>query len=221
MFDAIKESLKPLLKGRLVPSVLGIVGVGIAVAVYVSNATPSVAHSCAAQPDAAEAIDLAAQGELAAVLPTATGRGYSDLAFLDETGRPMTLADFAGKPLLVNFWATWCVPCREEMPALNNLAENYDLEEFTVVPINLDLGEDGVSKARTFLDGEGLSNLPILVDPTFETFDRLKSQAVAIGLPATLLLDAEGCEIGVLQGPAVWDGDDAHTLIDALVALKS
>lgn len=221
MFDALKESLKGPLKGRLVPAVLGVVGVGIAVAVYVSNATPSVAHSCAAQPAAAEAIDLASQGQLAALLPTATGRGYSDLAFLDETGRPMTLADFAGKPLLVNFWATWCVPCREEMPALDNLAADYDVEDFMVVPINLDLGEEGADKARVFLDEEGLANLPVLADPTFEAFDRLKSQAVAIGLPATLLLDAEGCEIGVLQGPAVWDGADAHTLIDTLIALKS
>lgn len=220
MFDALKESLKALFQGRLGPVVIGGAAVGIAVAVYLSNGGSDTALSCKAQPEAAATIDAASQGELAALLATGSGRAYADLPFSDETGRPMTLADFGGKPLLVNFWATWCVPCREEMPALNNLAATYASESFSVVPINLDLGAEGIEKARAFLDEEGLGNLPVLADPTFEAFERLKSQGVALGLPATLLLDPAGCEIAVLQGPAAWDSPDAHKVIDALIGLK-
>jgi len=192
----------------------------IAVAVWLSNGSAG-ASECPAQPAARDAIDEAAYGELAALSPTAGGRGYADMAFQDDTGRPMTLKDFAGKPLLVNFWATWCVPCREEMPALNALAAHYAIEEFAVIPINLDLGAEGIEKAQRFLEEENLPNLPLLADPTFAAFETLKTNAVAIGLPATLLLDEEGCEIAVLQGPAEWDSEDGIRVIDALIAASA
>ena len=131
-------------------------------------------------------------GELAALTPTGTGRSYADLGFVDDTGRPMTLKDFAGRPLLVNFWATWCVPCREEMPALNALAAGYTDDVFSVVPVNLDTGGDAMDKVRTFLEDEKLSNLPLLNDSTFSAFDRLKATGVALGLPSTVLVDADG-----------------------------
>jgi thiol-disulfide isomerase/thioredoxin len=189
----------------------------IAVAVWLSNAGAG-ASECPAQAAAHDAIDKAAGGELAALTATAGGRGYANLAFQDDTGRPMTLADFAGKPLLVNFWATWCVPCREEMPALNALAARYDTDTFAVVPINLDFGAEGIVKAQNFLDEENLPNLPPLADSSFAAFNELKAKAVAIGLPATLLLDEEGCELAVLQGPAAWDSDDGIKVVDALIA---
>lgn len=219
MLEKFAAQLMKLTTRRFTAIALTSAAVGIAVVIWVSNAGPGVAGACSANPDAAAAIDAAAQGELAALLPTASGRGYADLAFQDDTGRPMTLEDFSGKPILVNFWATWCVPCREEMPALNNLAARYVDENFEVVPINLDLGADGIAKAQKFLDEEQLPNLPVLADPTYDAFERLKENGVAIGLPATLLLDAEGCEIAVLQGPAEWDSADGERVVEALIGL--
>ena len=217
MLDNIKSALKKIPPRAAISGGLFAAAIGIAAAVWVSNGAVSVAGECPAQTEAQEALDRVAQGELAALLATANGRSYADLAFQDDTGRPMTLADFAGTPLLVNFWATWCGPCREEMPALNTLAAKYSADDFLVVPINLDLGADGIGKAQQFLEDEKLPNLPLYADPSFGAFERLKANGVALGLPATLLLDGEGCEIAVLQGPAVWDGGDAFAVIDALI----
>lgn len=203
---------------RPVPIALGVAALGIAAVVFLGNAGPTSASTCPAQPEMAAAIDEAATGELAALIATATGRGFADLGFIDDTGRPMTLDDFSGRPVLVNFWATWCVPCREEMPALNALAATYGDEVFSVVPINLDLGSDGLLKAEAFLEEEALGNLPLLADPSFAAFERLKKEGVALGLPATLLLDANGCELATLQGPAEWNSPDAHRVIDTLIA---
>ena len=202
---------------RLIPMGLAGLGVCIAVAVYFGNAVTPEAGDCPARAEAAKAIDAAAGGELAALTPTGTGRSYSDVGFVDDTGRPMTLKDFAGKPLLVNFWATWCIPCREEMPELNALAAAYSEDVFSVVPINLDTGGDAMDKVQSFMADEKLANLPVLSDSSMDAFARLKATGVALGLPSTILVDADGCEIAILQGPAAWDSEDGHKVIDALI----
>ncbi len=204
------------------PLPIGLAGAALAIAavlLFGNAGGPVPAGSCPARPEAARAVGAAATGELAALTPTGTGRSYEDLSFIDDTGRPMTLADFAGRPLLVNFWATWCIPCREEMPALNSLAAAYSDDVFSVVPVNLDTGADAMDKARDFLGTEKLSNLPLLNDPTFQAFERLKATGVALGLPATVLVDAKGCELAILQGPAEWNSRDGHKVIDALIAV--
>jgi len=217
MLETIGVRLKKLNRRQALIGGLSGAVVVIAVVLGLSNGSGG-ASSCPAQPELRAAIDAAAGGELAALNATANGRGYADLAFQDDTGRPMTLADFSGKPLLVNFWASWCVPCREEMPELNALAARYDSEDFAVIPVNLDIGAAGLAKAQAFLDEEDLPNLPLYADPSYAAFDRLKTSAVAIGLPATLLLDGDGCEIAVLQGPAAWDSPDGIKVVDALIA---
>lgn len=179
------------------------------------------ARECPVQTDAALDLDFAAIGELAALIPTGEGRGYSTLAFKDQAGTGTTIADFKGKALLVNFWASWCVPCREEMPALDNIATKFNSERFMVLPINLDIGEGGLEKAEAFLDEGKFANLPLFADNTFAAFDRLKREAVSVGLPTTLLLDQNGCELAVLQGPAHWDTPDGEAVIEALVGLVS
>jgi thiol-disulfide isomerase/thioredoxin len=141
------------------------------------------------------------------------------MAFKDATGAEMTIGDFRGRALLVNFWASWCVPCREEMPALDALATKYNSDEFMVLPINLDIGAGGLEKAQAFLDENQFANLPLYADNTFAAFERLKQQAVAIGLPATLILDQTGCELAVLQGPAEWNTPDGERVIAALLGL--
>lgn len=213
-----KPAQGPRLKPRRVLFLaLGSAAVALALTLIIGNASAPRAAGCAPQEAAAAAVDAAAVGELAALNGTGKGRGYADMAFNDANGTPMTIADFAGKKLLVNFWASWCVPCRAEMPALDALADSYNSDGFMVLPINLDIGEGGLAKARAFLDEGQFRHLPLYADSTFAAFERLKTEAVAIGLPATLLLDDKGCEIGVLQGPAEWDTPDGRNVIDALL----
>jgi len=199
--------------------ILGLAGLAVAIAAWVWLGNPGQARECPVQAEDAAAIDDAATGELAALMGTGEGRGYSTLAFKDAAGTPMTIADFKGKKLLVNFWASWCVPCREEMPALDQVATEFNSDDFMVLPINLDIGENGLGKAQAFLDENKFVNLPLYADNTFAAFDRLKTQAVAVGLPATLILDGDGCELAVLQGPAEWQTPDGHKVVEALLAL--
>ncbi len=141
------------------------------------------------------------------------------MKFTDAAGQPVTLADFAGKALLVNFWASWCIPCRAEMPALDKLAAQENDAGFMVLPINLDLGSGGLDKAKAFLAEGNWPNLPLYADSSFEAFKQLQTSAVAMGLPSTLLIDKKGCEIAVLQGPAEWDSPDGVNVIEALKSI--
>jgi thiol-disulfide isomerase/thioredoxin len=205
---------------RLIVAVLGIAVLAIAAAILGSNAGlfgTAQAGPCSPQPAAAKAVDAAATGELAALNGTGTGRGYADLPFTDANGKPLTIADFSGKVLLVNFWASWCIPCRAEMPALDRLAGEEDGPDFMVLPINT--GEPQPEKGRQFFTSGNFKTLPLYIDPKFAVMDRLKTTGVSLGLPTTLLLDRKGCEIGVLQGPAVWDSPDGKRVIDALKAI--
>jgi hypothetical protein len=102
------------------------------------------------------------------------------------------------------------------MPALDKLAAAEDGPDFMVLPINLDLGPGGLDKAKKFLADGNFSHLPLYADSSFEAFKQLQTQAVATGLPSSLLLDRQACELGVLQGPAVWDSPDGTRVIDAL-----
>jgi thiol-disulfide isomerase/thioredoxin len=214
-----KPAQGPLLKPRRVLVIAALsAGVALALTLWIGNANAPLAAPCDPQPEAAAAVDAAAVGQLAALNGTGKGRGYADMAFTDAEGNAMTVGDFAGRKLLVNFWATWCAPCREEMPALDAVADRYSSDQFMVLPINLDIGEGGLEKAQAFLDEGSFAHLPLYADNSFAAFERLKTQAVAIGLPATLLLDEKGCEIGVLQGPAAWDTADGHNVIEALLA---
>lgn len=199
--------------------ILGLAGLGVAIAAWVWLGNAGMAKECPVQDEQAAAIEEAATGELAALNGTGEGRGYATLAFKDAAGTAMTIADFKGKALLVNFWASWCVPCREEMPALDAIATKYNSDAFMVLPINLDIGANGLEKAQGFLDENDFANLPLFADNSFAAFERLKQQAVAVGLPATLVLDENGCELAVLQGPAEWNTPDGEAVIEKLLAL--
>jgi thiol-disulfide isomerase/thioredoxin len=199
--------------------ILGVTGLLVAIAAWVWLGNAGQANECPVQAEEGFAIGEAATGELAALNGTGQGRGYGTMAFKDAAGAVTTIADFKGKALLVNFWASWCVPCREEMPALDAIATKYNSDAFMVLPINLDIGEGGLAKAQAFLDENSFANLPLYADNTFAAFERLKQQAVAVGLPATLVLDENGCELGVLQGPAHWDTPDGEAVIEKLLEL--
>lgn len=127
--------------------------------------------------------------------------------FQDQAGATHTFAEFQGRLLLVNFWATWCVPCRTEMPSLARLQQQLGGPDFQVVLISLDRA--GHAKAAQFLTEIGISNIGTYIDSSGKASRTLG----ALGLPATLLLNRKGDEIGRVTGPAEWDSPEAKTLI--------
>ncbi len=138
------------------------------------------------------------------------------LSFKGPQAQDVTLADLKGKTVLLNLWATWCVPCREEMPALNALEKEKGGEGFEVVAINIDTGGD--EKPKAFMDEYGIDALRHYRDSSMGVFNVLKKEGLAFGLPATLLLDPNGCLLGAMNGPAAWDSDDARALVTAAAA---
>lgn len=169
--------------------------------------------ACQAKAETLEAVDAAARGEVAAILAANPPQSVKDLAFNAPDGSPMTLADLSGKTLLVNLWATWCAPCREEMPALNQLQKDMGSDTFEVVAVNVDTGSD--EKPKRFLEETKVDALGYYRDSTLGLFNELKRRGLALGLPVTLLVDDEGCMIGHMNGPAEWASDDAKRLIEA------
>lgn len=196
---------------------------GIAAGYWLINAGQSpeltASTNCAVDDSMRSALDAAAQGELAGMVATVSGHGYDDLSFLDPEGAPTSLRALRGEVLLVNFWATWCIPCRIEMPALSALQTTYEGRGAQVVTINLDVGTDGPQKAAAFLEEINTPNLPLYADPTLKSFEALRQRGAALGLPTTLLIGPDGCEWGVLQGPAEWNTPDGHRLVDAAIAI--
>jgi thiol-disulfide isomerase/thioredoxin len=131
-----------------------------------------------------------------------TPRELPEVSFTNGRGETMSLSDFKGKTVLLNLWATWCVPCREEMPTLDRLQAVLGGENFEVVALSLD--QEGAAVVKEFYDELGLKHLDIFVD------DRLTAPALlsVIGVPATLLIDSHGREVGRKLGPAEWDGPE-------------
>ncbi len=144
-----------------------------------------------------------------------TPEPLADVNFVDGTGAPKTLKDFRGKTILLNLWATWCAPCREEMPSLDRLQQQMGSETFEVVALAVD--RTGLEAARKFLDGINVKSLKLYADPTTRSGSALK----AVGMPTTILIDAEGREIGRLPGPAEWDSEDAKRLIADAIQIPS
>lgn len=156
-----------------------------------------------------------ARGEVAGVLVPDRPRTVPALRFKDGEGRDVSLADFRGRTVLLNLWATWCAPCREEMPALDALQQELGGDAFTVAAVSIDT--QGLEKPKEFLKELNISALAFYADETARIFQDLKVAGRAVGLPTTLLIDKEGCEIGYLPGPAAWASEDAKALIRAAV----
>ena len=148
-------------------------------------------------------------GKVAAFVYKTAPEPVPAFPFFDQTQETKTIEAFKGKVVLLNLWATWCGPCREEMPALDRLQKELGSDKFEVVAVSVD--KNGFDKAREFLKGIDVKSLNFYADPTA----RAASHVKAIGMPATLLVDAEGREIGRLMGPAEWDHPDAKRLIEA------
>jgi thiol-disulfide isomerase/thioredoxin len=200
-----------------------------AVAVYVSesgsgnNAPEKVAAAtgkddaaCAAKAGRAKQVAAKAVGQVAALQPADPPQSLKALAFNGPDGKPMTIADHAGKTVLLNLWATWCAPCRAEMPALDALQKEKGGNAFEVVAVNVDTGDD--AKPKKFLNETGVESLAFYRDPTIALFNEAKTRGLALGLPVTMLIDGEGCLIAHMNGPAEWSSPDAKRLVEAALA---
>jgi thiol-disulfide isomerase/thioredoxin len=211
--------------GRLIAAaaVAGVLAGGIAVYVtghYAGNGAAGVAadDGCAAKAHKGKAMAANAQGDVAAMLPADPPQSLKSLSFNGPDGKPTSLADKAGKTLLVNLWATWCAPCRAEMPALDVLQASKGGPDFEVVAINVDTGDD--AKPHKFLNETGVKSLTYYRDPTLDVFNALKQRGLALGLPVTLLVDRDGCVTAGMNGPANWAGPDAAALVEAALTAE-
>lgn len=175
----------------------------------------AVAGQCKAASARAAEIAPLARGEVAALSVNKTPKPAVDLTFLGPQGQTLTMAHFKGKAVLVNLWATWCLPCRAEMPALDRLQTKLGGDDFEVVAISIDTAR--LERRQAFLKEAEVNTLAFYADPKADVFQVLKREGKALGLPTTLLIDAQGCELGVMAGPAEWDSDDAIRLISAAI----
>lgn len=145
--------------------------------------------------------------------PSAKPKSLPELPFQDSTGRARSLTDFRGKVVLLNVWATWCTPCREEMPALDRLQARLGGPQFEVVALSID--QRGAPVVRKFFDEVGVKSLRLYVDPSAQAGFKLAT----VGLPTTLMIDRAGREVGRRVGPAQWDSpkivDEVRSIIEA------
>ena len=150
----------------------------------------------------------ASASKLAAFVRKKPPESLADISFTDASGAPKTLADFKGKAVLLNLWATWCAPCREEMPSLDRLQKQLGSDKFEVVALAVD--RTGVEAAGKFLKSINVENLKLYADPTTKSGSALR----VLGMPTTILITPDGKEAGRLSGPAAWDSDEAKKLIE-------
>jgi thiol-disulfide isomerase/thioredoxin len=150
-------------------------------------------------------------GTLTAFVVHPEPRPVGDITFVDAN-QTLSLADWKGRVVLVNLWATWCGPCREEMPALAELQRQLGSQDFEVVAISLD--RQGADVAKPFLEEVGAEALKLYLDPSTKVLAAFR----AVGLPASMLIDRSGREVGRMFGPADWASPEALRLIKAALA---
>ena len=163
-------------------------------------------------------IDKAAKGEVAAFLVSKKPKKLPTLIFKDIKGEDISSESWRGRFILLNLWATWCAPCRHEMPDLDALQAQLGSDDFAVIPISTDRGD--IAKAVQFYEDIAIENLPLYHDEKGSSFRELRNMGRARGLPFTMIIDKEGYEIGYMNGPADWDSEDAINLIKTITTLK-
>lgn len=165
------------------------------------------------------ALEALREGTMRKLLFHSEPQPVSQATFATPEGEEFTLADWQGKYVLVNFWATWCAPCRHEMPALDALQGEFGGEDFEVVTIAT--GRNTLTGIKRFFaepeEGAGpIVNLPILLDPKSD----LAAEMGVLGLPISVLLNPEGEEIARMRGDAEWYSDSARAIVAALIGVE-
>lgn len=183
------------------------------------NGVGRIALRSVARFTAAAAVALLAQHVAAQEVPKnfvmhPAPKAVPAITFEDETGASQSLAEFTGKVIVLNIWATWCVPCRREMPALDRLQSILGSNDFAVVPVSIDRG--GIDAVKKFYTEVEIKNLQIYLDVSGQAVRRLD----AVGLPTTLILDRNGQEIGRVVGPDEWDAPEITEFLMSIIARK-
>jgi thiol-disulfide isomerase/thioredoxin len=193
----------------VVGAVIGVAGV-YGIVTHKRNAGDP---ACKPTFDLARKVAPFAIGEVAAVTPAPKPLLVPDLTFQDASGAQKKLSDWRGRTILLNLWATWCVPCKKEMPALDELQTKLGGNDFQVVAVNIDTRD--LDKPRAWLKEAGITSLGYFRDEKAKVFQDLKLVGKAFGMPTSILIDKAGCEIASIAGPAEWASDDAIKLIRA------
>ncbi|MBN8978419.1 MAG: TlpA family protein disulfide reductase [Rhizobiales bacterium] len=207
---------------RRLPLLLSAIAAGAIVGYGIVTQWNAMQQKAGGDPDCAPAMTVAkkvaplATGEVAALTMVQKPMKMPDLAFEDGQGNLKKLSDWRGKTVLLNLWATWCVPCRKEMPALERLEAKLGGDKFQVVAVNIDTRD--LEKPKAFLKDANLTHLGNFSDAKAKVFQDLKSIGLALGMPTSVLIDGKGCQIGNMAGPAEWDSEDAIKLIQATIA---
>lgn len=186
----------------------------------ISKASAQAAEHCEAAPEKIDALKQSANGFFKNMRFTDISYDMRELSFKDESGKSHTLGEFTGKTLLVNIWASWCVPCRTEMPELANLKRNMANSNFDVIAINIDKTAPD-EKVRAFLSSIKADNIVFYRDQSMEVFNNARKQGLALGLPITMLVDKGGCLTASYNGSAPWSNVDAETLMKAAIKADS
>jgi len=185
-------------------------------AVYVmlgrpDNETRNVPGTVSAPQAAKSGTNALSTGPMTTFVFKKAAKPLPDISFLNGKGETVSLKDWRGKVVLLNLWATWCAPCREEMPTLERLQKALGSDKFQVVALAVD--KAGLDGARKFLKQAKVNDLEVFADPTAREGTELK----VIGMPTSILIDDQGREIGRLIGPAAWDSAQAKRLIEAFL----
>lgn len=154
-----------------------------------------------------------AKGDLAAMRIISSPVDLNDIKFTDQNEVPFSVKDFNGRIVLLNLWATWCPPCRHEMPSLHSLQEQKGDDQFEVVTVSIDLKDP--AKPLAFLKSIDNTELTFYWDKQAKIFNDMKRIGLAFGMPTTVLIDRDGFAVGVLNGPAEWASKDALAIVEA------
>ena len=173
------------------------------------------ADVCPASKARIDAIDPHIKGAIAALQISGHPKDMSGLSFKREDGSDVSVADFKGKVLLLNLWATWCAPCRHEMPDLNALEASVGGDKFEVVTVSLD--RKAPAKPREFFDALKLKDLELFYDDDMDLFPALRKEGMAFGMPTTLIIDQDGCSLAHMSGSAPWADEQAKIMVGKVI----
>jgi thiol-disulfide isomerase/thioredoxin len=208
---------------KMRPPMMGVAAAALAAALGIAvlygkgpAGSKDTAAACPAAGAAAARLAPLAHGEVAALNIDRNPKPAVAISFEGPDGKKLTLADFKGRSVLLNLWATWCVPCRAEMPALDRLQTRLGGADFEIVAVNVDTSR--LDRRAAFLDEAGVKNLTRYADPSADSFEALRVAGKALGLPTSLLIGPDGCELAVMAGPTQWDSDDAAKVVAAIAA---
>ena len=177
------------------------------------TANPAIAADLTEEDVAA--LKAARTGDMTKLVIHAAPRDRVERAFKDMDGEERTLAEYEGKIVVLNFWATWCPPCRAEMPSFDRLAAEVADQEIAVVALSTDRFD--IARVAAFFEEIEMKTLPVLQDKG----GRLAREAAVMGLPVTLILDRQGREIARLQGEAEWDSPAVRAILEKLVEMTT